>query len=216
MNRKLLLMTSLVGLPLLSFAQTTPNSARFYVGVGANLLTDVPFNSTGAPKLVGPSLTAGIQLTPQLALQVSPAYQGETDSYTSPAYDYRTGMLVGTTTTTVRSKYLTVPLLLRYTFTEAATPFQFDGLAGITVLHGSYHYTTSDPNTSGYYTNDFSSSSTKACFTLGPAVRYTLSPQVELTANALVSAVLGDRYNSFSDRLFLNALVGVHYKFGQL
>ncbi|TDN40198.1 hypothetical protein E4631_18030 [Hymenobacter sp. UV11] len=49
-----------------------------------------------------------------------------------------------------------------------------------------------------------------------PAARYTLSPNLELTANGLVSAILGDTYYKFSDRLFLNALVGVHYTFGQL
>jgi hypothetical protein len=51
--------------------------------------------------------------------------------------------------------------------------------------------------------------------TLGPAVRYTLVPNMELTANALVSATLGDTYYyRFSDRLFLNVLVGAQYSFG--
>jgi hypothetical protein len=214
MRRKLPLLAGLVGLPLLSFAQAGPASSRFYVGVGANLLTDVPFNSTSVPNLVGPSLTAGMQLAPRLAVQVSAAYHWQHDTYTYPYYSSGTGTPINTVSTDYHYKYITVPVLLRYTFTEPAASFHFDGLAGITVLHGAFKYTSSG-SYPGTFPENYSSSSTKANFTLGPAVRYTLSPQVELTANGLVSAVLGDTYYRFSDRLFLNVLVGAHYTFGQ-
>lgn len=217
MYQKVLYLATLVGLPLLSTAQTTASAPRFYVGAGANLLTDVPFNTTGAPTLLGPSLTAGLQLAPRLALQVSAAYHWQQKSYTSSVYNYGTGT-VGGGTSTYYYKYLTVPVLLRYTLTEPAARFHVDAMGGITVLYGHFNFTSTDPASSStyYYPNNYSSSSTRANATLGPAIRYTLSPSIELTANGLVSAIVGDTYYRFSDRLFLNALVGVHYTFGQL
>lgn len=215
MHKKVPSLAILMGLPLLGMAQTA--TPHFYVGVGANLLTDVPFNTSGVPTLLGPSLTAGVQLAPRLAVQVSGAYHWQQKSYMSPSYYYGSGgSTIGGGTDTYSYKYLTVPLLLRYTLTEPAARLHIDGLAGLTVLYGHFNYTSTDPVSSYYYPNDYSSSSTKANATLGPAIRYTLSPSVELTANGLVSAVLGDTYYRFSDRLFLNALVGVQYTFGQL
>jgi hypothetical protein len=217
MPKKLLLLAAL-GLPQLSFAQTGPASSRFYVGVGANLLTDVPANSVGVPNLVGPSLTAGMQLAPQLALQISASYHWKHDSRTFPGYS--SGSTPSYVMSDLRSKYLIVPVLLRYTFTEPAERFHFDGLAGLTILHGSssQKYTSSGSFSSyyPYYPDDYSYSSTRACLTLGPAVRYSVTPNIELTANGLVSATLGNSYYRFSDRLFLNVLVGAHYTFGSL
>jgi hypothetical protein len=212
MHKKLLLLAAL-GIPQLSFAQTGPASSRFYVGAGANLLTTF---ISGGPSLVGPSLTAGMQLAPRLAVQVSAAYHWQSDSYTYASYS--SGSMPGYVTTDLRYKHFTVPVLLRYTFTEPAERFHFDGLAGLTILHSSVSvkYTTIGSSTGYPYFSDNSSSSTKANFTLGPSVRYSVTPNVELTANALVSTVLGDRYYNFSDRLFLNVLVGAHYTFGSL
>ncbi|MDJ0367199.1 hypothetical protein QMK33_18780 [Hymenobacter sp. H14-R3] len=213
--KKVLYLASLAGLPLLSGAQTTPSSARFYVGVGANLLTNAPFNSAGTPKLVGPSLTAGLKLAPRLAVQISAAYQWQHKSYTYPDYTYGSSAIGSLVTADYRYKYFTVPVLLRYTFTEPAERLYFDGLAGITFLHSTFNSTvTGSLGSYGYYPTDYSSSSIKANLTLGPAVRYSVASNVELTANGLVSAVLGDTYYRFSDRLFLNVLVGTHYTFG--
>ena len=213
--RKKLLLLAAFGIPQLSFAQTNPTASRFYVGVGANFLTNVPGNSAGVPNLLGPSLTAGMQLAPRLAVQVSAAYQWQHKSYTYPDYMYGSGTIATNVTADYRYKYFTVPVLLRYTFTEPAARFHFDGLAGITLLHGTFNSTvTGSPSSYNYYPTDYSSSSTKANLTLGPAVRYSVTPNVELTANGLVSTVLGDTYYRFSDRLFLNILVGAHYTFG--
>jgi hypothetical protein len=210
MRFRTLLITSLLtsSLPLVSQAQTNPH---FYVGAGANLLTNVPFNSAGAPRLVGPSLTAGVLLTSRLALQASASYHWKKDSYTSPSYNYGQTGTVGGDTYSNQYKYFMVPVLLRYTFTPSTEHFHFDGLAGVTVLHSTYHY-----ESTALYPGDYNSSLTRASLSLGPAARYTLTPKVELTANALVSAALGDGYYQFSDRLFLNVLVGAHYTFGQI
>jgi hypothetical protein len=215
MHKKVPFLTCLLGLPLASFAQTATTSPQFYVGVGANLLTDVPGNSAAVPKLLGPSLTAGLQLAPRLAVQVSAAYHWDSQSTTSSSYYYGSGGgTVGGYTSYAYYKYLTVPVLLRYTLTEPVGRFHVDGLAGVTVLRSYFNFISNDPLSSYYYyPNNYSSSRTKANATLGPALRYTLSPNLDVTANGLVSAVLGGTYTHFSDRLFLNVLVGAHYIF---
>lgn len=211
---KKLLYLALLGIPQLGFAQTTPASARFYVGAGANLLRDTPFRS-GGTTLVGPSLTAGMQFTPRLAVQISAAYQWQHDTFTYPDFTYGSGSVASNVKADFYYKYFTVPVLLRYTFTEPTAPLHFDGLAGITLLHNTYKSTLSGPSGGyDYFPDNYRSSSTNASLTLGPAVRYSVTPNVELTASGLLSAVLGDDYYRFSDRLFLNVLVGAHYTFG--
>jgi hypothetical protein len=210
---KQLLIASLACFPLIGVAQTDPTPRHFYIGVGANLLTNVPFNSAGVPRLVGPALTAGVQVGPRWALQAGMAYHWTGDSYTTPSYYYGNGGVVGGRTITTRYQYFTAPVLLRYTLTSMAERFHMDGLAGITLLRSFYHY-SNELDGYSFPGGQIDNTATKASFTLGPAVRYTLTPHVELTANGLVSALLGDSRN-FSDRLFLNALVGAHYTFGQ-
>lgn len=209
MRQSLFWLGGLLGLPLLSFAQSTPATPRFYIGAGANLLAEAPFNFAGDPKLLAPSLTAGVQFSPRLALQVSPSYHWKTDSYT-----FRYFFLGSETyaTQTTKYKYVMAPILVRYTFTAPVTRFHFDGLVGITVVHGTFD----DYQHNQYLTSYNSNALTKASATLGPAARFTLSPNVELTASSLVSAIIGDNYAAFSDRLFLNVAVGAHYTFGQL
>jgi hypothetical protein len=212
MSKKLLLWASLASLPLVSQAQTDPASSHFYVGAGVNLLTNVPFTNAGAPRLYGPSLTAGVNLAPRLALQASVAYQWQNLSGGS---SYNSGAGISSESYLSRTKYFTIPVLLRYTLTPTPGSFQFDGLAGITVLHSSYHYEYTSTSTGYPYHDEANGGRTRASVTLGPAVRYVVSPKVELTANGLVSAVIGDTYYRFSDRLFLNVLLGAQYSFGQ-
>lgn len=199
-------------LPLASPAQTAP---RFYVGAGANLLTNVPFLSGGiAPRLYGPALTAGLELTPHLALQAGVAYFWQNDNL-SLIYNDPNQLTPVVEQIDYHTKYFTIPVLLRYTFAPAAERLHVDALAGVTLAHSSYRNSSSSTSLSYPYSYEYTGSTTRANVTLGPAVRYTLVPNVELTANALVSATVGDTYYRFSDRLFLNVLVGVQYSFGQ-
>ena len=199
-------------LPLASQAQTAP---RFYVGAGANLFTNVPFLARGtAPKLFGPSLTAGLQLNPHLALQAGVAYFWQNE-YRSQSYNDPNQLTPVVDQIDYHAKYFTIPVLLRYTFVPDAERFHVDALAGVTLTHSSYRNSSSSNSLSNPYSYEYNGSDTRASVTLGPAVRYTLVPNVELTANALVSASVGDTYYRFSDRLFLNVLVGAHYSFGQ-
>lgn len=192
-------------IPLVSQAQDAPASSPFYVGAGINLFTNVPFNSSWAPRLFGPSLLVGRQLTPRLALQTGVSYHWKTESY---SYSYNFGQTPLVRNISNRYSYLQVPVLLRYTLASSANGFYLDGLGGINVLYAASRYRDSA-------TADIRQSYTRASITLGPAMRYSFSPRMQFTANALVSAVIGNSYYRFSDRLFLNALVGVQYSFGQ-
>ncbi len=214
MHKKLLLVVAgLASLPMESRAQTAPISPRFYVGAGASLLTAL--NSTNNSSFVGPSLAAGIQLNPHVALQLGGALAWKNYESGYSYVDY--GQTIPTVSTSKnRNKLFTLPVLLRYTFTPSTTRFHTDALAGITMLHSTFHYaysSTYNGTVTDAYETDYAQ--TRASFTLGPAVRYALAPQLELTANALVNAVLGDSYYRFSDRLFFNLSVGAHYTFGQ-
>jgi hypothetical protein len=198
MHAPILLITGLLGtlLPLSSPAQTAPTAPRFYVGVGANLLSNVPFNDRKlvpvVPRLFGPSLTAGVHFTPRWALQVGFSYHGKNtpDPAGGP---------------TLEAKYFVVPALLRYTVTAPATPVQVDMLAGATLVH------LKDWNT---YSAPSSYSATRVNLTVGPAVRVALSSHMEVTAAGLISMIVGKNYYTFSDRLFLNTSLGLNYKFG--
>jgi hypothetical protein len=214
MSKQLLILASVACLPLVSVAQTDPASSHFYIGVGANLLTNVPFNSSGVPRLIGPALTAGVQLTPHLALQAGVAYHWKSDTRSYSYSDPSQQLSPIVNTSTYRAKYFTVPVLLRYTFTPSPERFHVDALAGVTVLHATSHTSYTSTSIMSPYNEEYNSATTRATLTLGPAIRYSVSPQVELTANSLVSAVIGDTYYSFSDRLFLNVLVGAQYSFG--
>jgi len=199
----LLLTTGLLGtlLPLSSYAQTAPPSSRFYVGVGANLLSNLPFKDQGiVPRSLGPSLTAGLLFTPRWALQVGFSYHGKQETIANPNP-------VGDVT--VRTKYFLVPALLRYTVTAPATPVQFDILGGATLVHA-----TGRTSFSSSLYDESSTSDTRFNLTLGPAVRAAISNHLELTASSLVSMVVGENYYRFSDRLFLNTSLGLNYKFG--
>lgn len=199
----LLLTTGLLGtlLPFSSAAQTAPASSRFYLGVGANLLSNLPFKDRGiVPSSFGPSLTVGLPFTPRWALQVGFSYHGKRETITNPN---------SAVEATVRTQYFLVPALLRYTVTEPATPVQFDLLGGATLVYAKGRTTFSPP---AYQESTLSD--TRFNLTLGPAVRAAISNHLEFTASSLVSMVIGENYYNFSDRLFLNTSLGLNYKFG--
>jgi hypothetical protein len=200
-----------ISIPLVGHAQDT--SPRFYAGVGANLLSDAPFNSAGVASLLGPSLTAGLQLTPHLAVQAGVSYHWKSDTYAETFY-YSAPGNVTTYTSTHRSRYFFIPALLRYTFAPAAARFHLDALGGVTLLATTRRdsYETSPATTSP--PDVYQRSGFDASLTLGPAVRYTLSSQVELTASSAASLLL-QKYGRFGDHLFLNTTIGVNYAFGQ-
>lgn len=210
MRSPILLTTGLLVtlLPLSSAAQTTPTPPRFYVGIGANMLSNVPFKDRGVvPRLIGPALTASRQFTSRLAGQVGLSYHWDKDSYEYTPID------TPPFTATERVRFVLVPVLLRYTLTKPTENFHVDVLGGTTLVHvaGQLTFENSgplDPALRASRTSD-----TRLNLTLGPAVRATISSHLDLTVNGLVSMRVGRMY-TFSDRLFLNTSLGLNYKFG--
>jgi hypothetical protein len=204
--RTLAIISLLAGtLPLASYAQGAP---RFYVGAGANLHTIQPFSEWKPTHLFGPSLTAGLALSPRLAVQLGVSYHAKKRDII--AYSSNPGQpLLGTDTYSYY--YLVMPALLRYTITSPSSPWHVDGLAGGTLVHVASKYISS----ASIGNPEYKASATRANLTVGPALRYTFLPNVEFTANALLSAVVGDTYYRFSDRLFFDVLVGAQYSFGK-
>jgi hypothetical protein len=108
-----------------------------------------------------------------------------------------------------------MPVLLRYSLTASPKRFKIDGLGGVTVLYTRHHYTYTVDYVTTSHSNEYTSSFGRFNLTLGPAVRYAVAPNIELTANGLVNATLGYPRYRFSDRFFFNVLVGANYTFGQ-
>jgi hypothetical protein len=208
------LLGSLVSLA--SHAQTNSASPRFYVGVGGNMLSNLPFKERQTvPQVVGPALTAGMRFTPRLAGQIGLSYHWKKDTYT-----YEKAGIAGSTEViaTYRSQYFIMPVLLRYTVTNPAERFHFDILGGATLLvartSGAFEFNgVTDPSLVSL-NSDYSTSNGQLSLTLGPAVRAAISPRLELTASSIASVFTGNYYE-FSDRLFLNTSLGINYAFGQ-
>jgi hypothetical protein len=199
--------------PLASHAQTTFTAPHYYLGVGANLLSNVPFNSVGVPSLVGPALVAGRQLNSRVALQIGASLHWRKESTSDTYLDY--GQTMSTTVTRKNKyKYLLVPVVLRYAFKPAAERVQLDGLVGITGILATTHSTYSNSFAGQTSSTESNYGIARASLTLGPAARYALSPTLELTASALVGATIGDFSPSLRQRLFLNVQLGTQYNFG--
>ena len=197
-------------LPLVSAAQTTPNSPRYYVGVGGSVLNSF---GSGSSRILGPSLTAGLQLSPQLAVQIGATVTWRNYSTGYSYTDYQLQQTVYTNES--RSKFITVPVLLRYTLSPVAKRLQFDALVGLSFLVNTSRSTSTTlfPDQTQYESST-RYSNLRGSLVLGPALRYSLTPKVALTAEVPVNLVIGNSYGSFSNRFFYNLQVGARYNFG--
>lgn len=202
--------------PLASRAQTTAATPRFYAGVGASLLTNGPFVKRGTSTIVGPALAAGVRLSPRWAVQAGAALAWRNQAEPVPYPIPGSPPIIGTLDTHMAT--LSVPVLGRFTFAPAPKRFHIEALGGLTVLRvaTTYTYTAVLPAAAGQ--TAFQETRRKNVVTgnisLGPGVRYTLAPHAELTAHALVNAVIGYSLAHFTDQAFLNVQVGAHYTFG--
>lgn len=203
--------------PLVSIAQTATPMSRFYAGVGASVLTDSPFMDSGTSStILGPSLTVGVRLSPRWAVQAGAAlaWRNQLENpYSAPGVPASVAGTLDTHTAT-----LIVPVLGRFTFAPAPKRFHVEALGGLTVLRAAttYTYTAVPPASTGQpsYQQVRRQNQISGNISLGPGVRYTVSPRVELTAHALVNAVIGYSLAHFTDRAFLNAQVSAYYTFG--
>jgi hypothetical protein len=197
-------------LPLVSAAQTTPNSPRYYVGVGGSVLNSF---GSGSSRILGPSLTAGLQLSLQLAVQIGATVTWRNYSTGYSYTDYQLQQTVYTNES--RSKFITVPALLRYTLSPVTKRLQFDALVGLSFLVNTSRSTSTTlfPDQTQYESST-RYSNLRGSLVLGPALRYSLTPKVALTAEVPVNLVIGNSYGSFSNRFFYNLQVGARYNFG--
>jgi hypothetical protein len=199
---------------LASFAQATDAPPRFYAGAGASLLTDSPFKDSGSSTIVGPSITAGVRLSSRWAVQVGAALAWRNVTEIVPPN--RTVPIAGTLDK--HTATLIIPILGRFTFAPAPKRFHVEALGGLTVLRAATTntYTAVPPASTGQptYREVRLQNQISGNISLGPGVRYTVSPHVELAAHALVNAVIGYSLAHFTDRAFLNVQVGAHYTFG--
>jgi hypothetical protein len=216
MHYRLFLVVGLANLPLVSTAQTAPAAlTHFYVGLGASALSSAPASSYNSFRHIGPSLSAGVQFTPRWALQVGAAlsWRKEADSR---SYVPSPGQLPTVVEYDSRITTLTVPILARYTLTLPAERFHGDVVGGVTLLHTVSQFNSSSTAAGqAPYLADEHFSVNRASIALGLAARYSLLPQLELTADGLANVNVTNSFYSFSDRFFLNLLVGVRYHFGQ-
>ena len=217
MFAKTILSVSIVLLPAVSLAQSTP----LYVGASFDISTFSPFRSYSA-NLYGPALTIGYQLSPRWAIQTGASWGQRNDRLPNVS---RPDILVTPTiykevNFDLRYTRLTIPVLARFTLTDPTKPLQVDALFGPSWIHATSRNTTtfvlkaggSDSQTSTVSDNNFSAG-------LGPSIRYAVSSHLQVTANSVLQAEFGDGFDlvnrRFSDHLFLTTQVGVQYRFGQ-
>jgi hypothetical protein len=214
MFAKTLLGASIVLLPAVSLAQSTP---PLYVGASFNISTYNPFHSYSS-NLYGPAVTVGYQLSPRWAIQTGASWNRRSDN-TSNFYPASVSIFEEVKYD-LRYTRITVPLLARFTLTDPTKPLQVDALFGPSWIHATGRTTTtfvysaggSDLETHTYSDNSFSAG-------LGPSIRYAVGANLELTANSVLQAEFTDGFNivnrRFSDRLFLTTQLGVQYQFGR-
>jgi hypothetical protein len=197
--------------PLVSAAQTTPDFPRYYVGVGGSVLNGF---SSGDSRILGPSLTAGLQLKPRLAVQIGTTVTWRNYSSSFVYIDAQQGQTVYTNTS--HSNFITVPALLRYTLTPAtaAKRLQVDALVGLSLLINTSRGTSNTlyPDQTQYESSNHYSN-LRGSLVLGPALRYSLTPRVALTAEVPINLVIGFP-GSLRKSLFYNLQVGARYNFG--
>jgi hypothetical protein len=176
-------------------------------------------NSFGpsSSRIFGPSLTASLQLKPQLAVQVGTTVTWRNYSSSYSAIDKQLRRTVYTYK--FLSNLITIPALLRYTLTPVAKRLQLYALVELSLLVNTGRNTniTTYPDQTQYENSNRYSDlhgSLVGSLVVGPALRYSLTPCVALTAEFPINLIVGDSYGSFSDRLFYNLQVGVRYNFG--
>ena len=216
----------LLASPLGSLAQTTETAPaatpRFYVGLGAyhsnfQNVWNWRQNDTGFPVPV--QLTAGYQLRPRLALELSAAYSGRTTRYAYDGYyfDATGNGFANNFTSTLTERVTTVSALARYTLTrKPAHRLQVDALGGFTLVHRNYYHRGSETNdlSGTLETTPFSARGTnnELLLTAGLGLRYRVAPRLEFNFDLTTNYNLNhpNTFNGYTG----SAALGVRYRFG--
>jgi hypothetical protein len=207
-----------LAVPLLSAAQGVPTPApatlrspTFYLGVSAATgLTASPDGFSGTPTgpttynhvPLLPKLTAGWQLLPRLALQVSGQYAQQSDTYNfiEGRSDVNGQVIAIPGFHGFRLHSVAVPILARYTLTSNLTHrLQVDLLGGVTLVHRSTQYHSlvyfpepgAPPLPAGITPEvtdvAYKQASTAVHLSLGPSCRYRIAPHWQVMAEAVAN-----------------------------
>lgn len=212
-------------LPRLGSAQVVAATpAPFYVGLGGSLNTTSRLSSFNTNSLA-PTLTAGWQLSPRLAVQVSASYRQNSSysAFSGRQLDANGQSQPGIWSSTRRDRLVSVPVLTRYTLTNPNQRLAVDLLGGATVRRYYYSFKENFTFDQGatipsQFTND--DANTYVYLTLGPSLRYRLGEKLDLTGDIGFNYSLTKNYGSVFDyrttlnRLSGNVQLGVRYRFG--
>nr|WP_190242540.1 outer membrane beta-barrel protein [Hymenobacter sp. CCM 8763] len=204
-------------------AQSPGNSqvtSRVYVGLGVNAgrYYDKRTGDFLSPELVySPSVVAGIQLLPSLALQLSATTYDYRRQYTASIENYAqnpNNPVVGYINGTTKRRYYILPLLARYTFESNSQRVRFDALAGASIYHSREQNTTTLTDTQNRITDQYgySRTGTYANPVLGAGLRYVIAPRVEAASEVRANLF----YFGYSGAINLNLEVSLRYCFGTL
>lgn len=210
----------LLAFPLLGHAQSP--APRFYVGLAAyhsNYQNLGSWRQSDTGFRVPVQLTAGYQLRPRLALELSGAYSGRTGTYAYDATFYSGGTAYYSQySDTFTERITSVSALARYTLTrQLAHRLQLDVLGGFTLVH-SQHYSRgfqSDDLSGTIQTTSFSThySGNTSLLTAGLGLRYRLTPRFELNFDLATNHSLN---NSTAQPGFTgSSALGLRYRFGK-
>jgi hypothetical protein len=222
----------LLASPLPSLAQI-PDEApapapRFYVGLAAyhsNFQNLGSWRQGDTGFRVPVQLTAGYQLRPRLALELSGAYSGRTTSY---SYDRTLIDEFGTPysryqySSTSTGRTASVSALARYTLTRSPSHrLQVDVLGGLTLVHTNYRSNSTQTNdlSGTLRTEHFADHGTanNLLLTAGLGLRYLLTPRFALNFDLTTNRNLDYpvTYGNFTSGFTGSAALGVRYRFGK-
>ncbi|WP_167855062.1 outer membrane beta-barrel protein [Hymenobacter wooponensis] len=205
----------LLTVPLVGLAQTAePVPSRFYVGLSAYTSAyQRGSRQFGGNTLPPVQATLGYQLHPRLALQAGVAYNVGKGSVSGLSHDFN-GNIIGDYRSVYRNATLSISALSRYTLTRTLSHrFQVDALGGFTLEHqtfqnSGYYTDTTQPN--GANTYDLSSRRNTYLLTVGPSLRYRVSPKVELVGEGTINVEMRAPRN-----ITTSGALGVRYRFGR-
>jgi hypothetical protein len=208
MLSKLLLGAGLILSPAIGLAQAAPS---LYIGASASMLSTNPFRGYNS-NVFGPAVTVGYQLSPRWAIQSGASMNWQ--NYQSTSLDYTGASIFNQISYDTHYTQLVIPLLARYTFTAPASPLHLDALFGGNLIHTTRRSSTAyfyKAGNTDVYDNRYSDNTFN--LGIGPSVRYTLVPHLDVTATSLLQTTI--RKSEFFDYFYLTTQLGIQYTFGQ-
>jgi hypothetical protein len=214
----------LLSVPLLSHAQATEPAPqpKLYAGLAAYISSSQSINSASTGFPVPLQATLGYQLLPRLAVQASLAYRGTSASYSYAFRDYYSNNSTGSPYTISgvnQQRSSSAAVLTRLTLTRQATHrLQFDLLAGLTLEHQRYRWTSMRTDSAAApVASSNRTSTTLLLVTAGAGVRYRIGQRFEANYNLLLSTGIVDfnNRNSYYYRASSSMALGLQYRFGR-